>query len=192
MAPPKAGPAIKAGAKGSKNVLTAKMGPLPGWAWAAIALGGYYFWKQRKAAASSSTTATAQPSLPISDVTAPSGYGYQGPGAGGGSPFGPGWNVGTPSGATGTPWSPSGQLAQVATTIPYVVSPTNNNLPPQSNSGVPGVSYSAPGGINDPTFLTTPASGQVAIGGQNYPVGSTAANNAAISSGVNPASLYQL
>lgn len=184
MAPKPAspGPAVKAAGKGAQgNILTKKIGPLPGWAWAAIGLGGLYLWKKHQAAAaatSSTTTATPAASLPISDVTAPSGYGYQGPGAGGGSPFGPGWNVGTPTGTGGV--NPGGPM------IPYTP------VVPLSNSGVPNVNYSAPNGISDPAFLTTPATGQVAIGGQNYPVGSTAANNAAIAAGVNPASLYQL
>ncbi len=41
---------LKAGAKGGGNVLTRKIGPLPGWAWAAIAVGGLYLWKKRQAA----------------------------------------------------------------------------------------------------------------------------------------------
>src|ERR1700678_3366150 len=79
-------PAAKAGAKGGGNVLTKKLGPLPGWAWAALGVGAFYLWKKHEAstaaAASTATDATAQPSLPTSDVTAPSGYRYQGPGVG--------------------------------------------------------------------------------------------------------------
>jgi hypothetical protein len=98
-----AGPAVAAGAKGagkgSGNVLTKKIGPLPGWAWAAIGIGGFYLYKKYKASSSAATTAatTATPAAttPTSDTTAPSGYGYQGPGVGtGGS--GP-----VPTGATG-------------------------------------------------------------------------------------------
>src|ERR1035437_3363563 len=99
MAPSKAnpGPAVKAAGKGvgkgSENIFTKKIGPLPGWAWAAIGLGGLYLWKKHQAStAAATTTATPSASLPTSDVTAPSGYGYQGPGTGGGSPWGPGWN----------------------------------------------------------------------------------------------------
>jgi hypothetical protein len=174
---PSAEPAIKAGAKGGGNVLTKKIGPLPGWAWAAIALGGYYFWKQRQgAAASTATTATPTASLPTSAVTAPSGYGYQGPGTGGGSSWGPGWNIGAPTGTTGTP---GGTTAVGGGTpmIPYV-------------APAPSMAYTAP--INSPTFLTSHDTGQMLVGAQQYPVGSAAANQAAIAAGVNPASLYQL
>lgn len=71
------------------NIITKKYGPLPGWAWAGLAVGAFLIYRQRKASeaaaaagSSGSSTATASPtaSLPTSDVTAPSGYGYQGPG----------------------------------------------------------------------------------------------------------------
>ena len=69
--------------KGGGNVLTRKLGPLPGWAWAAVAVGGYWLYKKRQAAAaaaaSPSTTSTA--AIPAG-ASAPSGYGYQGPGVG--------------------------------------------------------------------------------------------------------------
>lgn len=76
-------------AKGG-NVLTRKLGPLPGWAWAAVAVGGFYLWKKRRAAAAaaaSSTTSTAAGSpaaaYPGSNgaTAAGSGY-YSGPGVG--------------------------------------------------------------------------------------------------------------
>ena len=91
-------------AKGGGNILTRKFGPLPGWAWAAVGVAGYMVYKQRKAAsaaAASAPPATTSTAAVSPGAQAPSGYGYQGPGAGGGAGGGPGWNVGQPTGATG-------------------------------------------------------------------------------------------
>lgn len=175
MAPPSPGPAVKAGAKGGGNVLTRKIGPLPGWAWAAVALGGFYFYKYRKAAAASTTATTATPaaSLPTSDVTAPSGYGYQGPGTGGiQSLGGPSWNVGAPTGTTGTPagFSPGGIFQPAPGSTPNTGAANISSIVAQDNAftqqlatqtGVPqqGVTLNTPGS-NLPggaSFITNPA-----------------------------------
>jgi hypothetical protein len=74
-------PAPKAGG----NILTRKLGPLPGWAWVGIAFGGYYLWKKRQAAAAAASTApstSTAASLPGYVSSGGSGYGYQGPGVG--------------------------------------------------------------------------------------------------------------
>ena len=171
------GPAVKAGAKGAQgNVLTKKIGPLPGWAWAAIAIGGLYLWKKHQAAAASSsaaTTATPAASLPISDQTAPSGYGYQGPGTGGVQSLGgPGWNIGSPTGATGgTPAiNPGGVFQPAPGTTPNtsaaqlsnIVSQDNaftQNLANQTGQAQTGVTLNTPGsGLpGGASFITNPA-----------------------------------
>ena len=49
---------------GGGNILTQKLGPLPGWAWLAIGVGGaglVIWWRRRKASASASTSATGTP-----------------------------------------------------------------------------------------------------------------------------------
>jgi hypothetical protein len=171
-------PAAKAGAKGTGNVLTKKIGPLPGWAWAGIVFGGYYLWKKHQAsaaAATPATTATPAASLPTSDVTAPSGYGYQGPGAGGGSPFGPGWNIGTPTGTTGgTPFGPGANVpagasgvntpdpgAQLAAAKAYLA----------QTQPTYGAAVNDLGGLNNPSNPTNQAQAQAIWNAQ------TAANN---------------
>jgi hypothetical protein len=104
--------AAPAPAKGG-NVLTRKIGPLPGWAWAAVAVGGYYLWKKRQAAAaaSSAATPTTSTATPTPVAAAPSGYGYQGPGTGGGN-----YGYQVPTGATAATASsytaPTGQTIQ--------------------------------------------------------------------------------
>lgn len=138
-----AAPALKAGAKGAKgNILTRKIGPLPGWAWVGIAVGGYYLYKKHEAstAAAAATTATPAASTPTSDVTAPSGYGYQG--GGGSSGGGPWWQS---SGTSSTPnalnplgVNPGGTLipASTATNAPAPGTPASiaaNTLPPPGN-----------------------------------------------------------
>lgn len=178
MAAPKPdpGPAVKAAGKGGGNVLTKKIGPLPGWAWAGIALGGFYFYRYRKAqaaASSSATTATPAASLPTSDTTAPSGYAYQGPGTGGSqSAGGPGWNVGTPTGATGVGdgiqpggvfqpapgTTPSTSAAQVSSIVAQDNAFTQQ-LANQTGVAQTGVTLNTPGS-NLPggaSFITNPA-----------------------------------
>jgi len=90
------------------NILTRKIGPLPGWAWAAVVVGGFLIYRQRKAAAAAAagtaTTSSVTPTpVPASPASTP-GYGYQGPGSGGG------WGVGPiPQGAlanTASSWTP--------------------------------------------------------------------------------------
>lgn len=169
-------PAVKAAGKGAQgNILTKKIGPLPGWAWAAIGLGGLYLWKKHQASSAASTaatTATPAASLPTSDVTAPSGYGYQGPGVGSGGGAGPGWNVGPPTGSTGggigNGVQPGGVFQPAPGTTPNtgdttsaIVSEDNAFTQQLANqTGVPqqgvvlGTSSGLPGGAS---FITNPA-----------------------------------
>ena len=74
--------------EGGGNFLTRKLGPLPTWAWAGLAVGGFLYWRKRQAAAAAAagTAATTTPAtgLPTTNAQAPTGYGYQGPGVGGG------------------------------------------------------------------------------------------------------------
>lgn len=169
-------PAVKTAGQGAQgNILTKKIGPLPGWAWAAIGLGGLYLWKKHQAAASSTaaTTATPAASLPISGATAPSGYGYQGPGTGGQQSLGgPGWNVGPPTGATGTPApaiNPGGVFQPAPGTTPNTGQPNIAPIVAQDNAftqqlanqtGVAqtgvvlGTGSGLPGGAS---FITNPA-----------------------------------
>lgn len=99
--------------KGGGNLLTKKLGPLPGWAWAAVALGGYYLWKKRQAAtaAAAATTSPTTSTGALSPAPAGAGsYGYFGPGvgAGGGGPVPTG-----ATGATGSPFvAPTGEAQQ--------------------------------------------------------------------------------
>jgi len=116
---PAKAPAPKAGG----NILTRKIGPLPGWAWAAVGVGAYYLWKKRQAAsaaASAGNTATTStvPSLPaaLAPSGASSGYGYQGPGfgGGGGGPI-PTGAVAATAGTPATAAVTAPNYAQVAT-----------------------------------------------------------------------------
>lgn len=76
------------------NILTKKYGPLPGWAWGLVGVGGFlvvrYLRARSAAAASSSTTASpvtggttaggyAMPQEPTASLTTPSGFQYSGP-----------------------------------------------------------------------------------------------------------------
>jgi hypothetical protein len=162
-------PAVKAGAKGGGNVLTKKLGPLPGWAWAALGVGAFYLWKKHEASSAASTTAATTASsgdngaaLPTSDTTAPSGYAYQGPGVG--------------TGGSGP--VPTGAMAHTHHGRGSGVASTSPNVTPAS-----------------PTTAITPEPSLIATG---PPAGSvTAANNAAAQQaytqavGSNAASLYQ-
>lgn len=65
------------------NVLTKKLGPLPGWAWVLAAVGGYYLYKKRQAAAAASTTGTTAATTSTAAST-PTASGYSGPGTSGG------------------------------------------------------------------------------------------------------------
>ena len=99
---------------GGGNILTRKLGPLPGWAWAAVAVGGYLIYKQRKAsAAAASTPATTSTAALTPGAQAPSGYGYQGPGTAGGN-----YGYQIPPSATATTGSgytpPTGETASGA------------------------------------------------------------------------------
>lgn len=112
--------------------------------------------------------------------------------SGGGGSSSAATGSGSGGGGAGTTTTPT--TTPPASAIPSPA-PTGTAPPatvPASNSGVPGVNYSAPQGINDPNFLTTPATGQISIGGQSYPVGSSAANAAAVTAGDNPLDFYQL
>jgi hypothetical protein len=148
------GPAVKAGAAGAKgNVLTRKIGPLPGWAWAALGIGGFYLWKKHQASTAAASTAATTAStgdngaaLPTSDTTAPSGYAYQGPGVGDGA-------TGTlPSGAR-THHHGSGVAATSPNTLP--ASPTTaqtfyNTGPTGTTTTVNPATLAAPAQSNDP------------------------------------------
>ena len=84
-------PPTPAPAKGG-NILTRKFGPLPGWAWAAIGVAGFFIYKQRKASEAATAAASTASGTSVAPITstaatsplaeAPSGYGYQGPGRG--------------------------------------------------------------------------------------------------------------
>jgi hypothetical protein len=162
------GPAVKAGAAGAKgNVLTRKIGPLPGWAWAALGIGGFYLWKKHQASTAAASTAATTAStgdngaaLPTSDTTAPSGYAYQGPGVGDGA-------TGTlPSGAR-THHHGSG-VASVPS--PYVtpVSPTTAVVPTASTgTGATTLPTSYPAG----TVLTPAQVAPYTAAGQAPPPG---------------------
>jgi len=166
------GPAVKAGAAGAKgNVLTRKIGPLPGWAWAALGIGGFYLWKKHQASTAAASTAATTAStgdngaaLPTSDTTAPSGYAYQGPGVG--------------DGATGT--LPSGARTHhhgsgVAATSPNVTpaSPTTANQPVPASVSNPSPYLLAPG---PPAGSVTAANNANAAQSFTNAVGSNAAS----------------
>ena len=156
-------------AKGG-SILTRKLGPLPGWAWAALGVGAFYLWKKHEAAstaASTATDATAQPSLPTSDTTAPSGYGYQGPGVGtGGS--GP-----IPTGAMAHTGRHHG--SGVAATSPNVnvASPTTANQPVPASVSNPSPYLLAPG---PPAASVTASNNANAAQAYTNAVGSNAAS----------------
>jgi hypothetical protein len=64
------------------SILTRKLGPLPGWAWVAIAVVGIYLYRKmtNTAATGSSTVPTAAvAAAPTESVTLPSGASYSGP-----------------------------------------------------------------------------------------------------------------
>jgi hypothetical protein len=125
--------------KGGGNILTRKIGPLPGWAWAGVAVGGYYLWKKRQAAAAAAaapaTTSTAASTpaygLPSSSASAPSGYGYQGPGVGNGG-SGP-----IPTGATAATSAPTAGVAAAPSGPAYSQVSTPQEGAALQASGVP-------------------------------------------------------
>lgn len=102
------------------NVLTRKIGPLPGWAWAGLAVGGFLIYRARKASqAASGTTvgtpatsgATYQPTPePTASLTTPSGFQYSGPLSGL-----QGLNLGTSAAPTGATAATSAPTPAVAT-----------------------------------------------------------------------------
>lgn len=162
---------------GGGNVLTRKFGPLPGWAWGAIGVAGYFIYKARKAnsttAANSSTTGTgtgvASPSpLPFSYYQAPSGY------TGGASPTGAmaatgGSSSGTaPTTGTNTPSPTLPGLGQIT------IGNTQYDILGQITGGTPGNAqfsgYNVGGGA--PVFFGN--ANAVAQGPQAETVGSYA------------------
>ena len=84
------------------NVLTQKLGPLPGWAWAAIAIGVVVVYRLRKnaAAAAASTTAATPATTPVDTSGTSGGVGYL-PSSSSGVPY-------SYSGGAGAPFSYSG------------------------------------------------------------------------------------
>lgn len=113
MAPPAEGSPSRADSGGGlKEALTRKIGPLPTWAWAGIAVGGiflYKWYKNRQAANTSTTTPATAPATTNGQLP----Y-YQAPTSGGGSSSGGGmggflrdWN----RGQQGNP--PTGRTAPV-------------------------------------------------------------------------------
>ena len=108
-APPPA-PAGKQG-KGKGNVLTRKLGPLPGWAWILVGGGAYYLYTRYKASQTASTASTATPLTSATPSSSggsggygggPSSGGYGGGGSGPGGPTGP-----TPTPTPSVPPAPS-------------------------------------------------------------------------------------
>ena len=147
-------PTAKPPAKGAGNILTRKLGPLPGWAWIGIGVGAFYLWKKHEAstAAASTTAATTASTgdngaaLPTSDATAPSGYAYQGPGVGSGS------NAPAPGGMR-THRHGSGVAATSPNTLP--ASPTTaqtfyNTGPTGTTTTVNPATLATPAQSNDP------------------------------------------
>jgi len=111
--------------KGGGNILTRKLGPLPGWAWAAIGVAGYLVYRQRqaaKAAAGATTTAATTSTAATTPVAqAPSGYEYQGPGNGGNY----GYQV------------PTGAMAATAGATPAANTPPASGTPAYSQVATP-------------------------------------------------------
>lgn len=71
--------------QGAGNLLTRKVGPLPGWGWLVVAIVGFYLWKKLQGGSSSSgtsSTGTSSSSPPTASVTLPGGYSYSGPASG--------------------------------------------------------------------------------------------------------------
>lgn len=136
---------------GGGNILTRKFGPLPAWAWAGLAVGGYLIYKQRKAAsaASASSTPITSTAATAPIAQAPSGYGYQGPGGGGFFNPGP-----IPTGAMGATNTGGPQYFALNSTNsgPYLNTPGNTEY-----------YQPAPG-----TFLPIPNWASVAPGTQVY------------------------
>lgn len=64
------------------NLLTRKIGPLPGWGWLAVALVAYYLYKKTTGGGGSTTTSTAGTTPPVATITLPGGYSYSGPASG--------------------------------------------------------------------------------------------------------------
>jgi hypothetical protein len=164
-----AGPAVKAGAAGAKgNVLTRKIGPLPGWAWAAVAVGGYYLYKKYKGSSTAASTTAATTAstgdngaaLPTSDTTAPSGYAYQGPGVGSGG------SGAVPTGAMGrTSRHHSGVGSPTTTGTTPATAVTAATTSPQIfyNTGASGTTATVnPTALAAPGQSNTPAAQQAA------------------------------
>lgn len=80
-----------------KTRLTAKVGPLPVYAWAVIAVGGFYLWNHYRSTSSQNASVTPQGSDTAGMVS-----GDTGAGAGGGSSSGDNGAAGSGSGYNGT------------------------------------------------------------------------------------------
>jgi hypothetical protein len=167
--------------KGGGNVLTKKYGPLPLWAWAAVAVGGWYLWKKHQAtttAASTTSTApfpaTSSTSVPT-DPLAQAPTGYSGPGVGGGSSYGPGWNTGTAS-TSGTSSATTGVPASGVASPPWNPGPIGGVDAAGAAVGSPLANQNAIDN-NMPTAAEAQAiiaSGQIPTGGFQYvPAGAT-------------------
>jgi hypothetical protein len=165
--------------KGGGSFLTKKFGPLPMWAWAGLAVGGYLIYRMRKASEAASTAASSTTASGTSTPTeltpvqsagtgytsggsgytggggsgnTPAGYQYQGPGVGTGS-------IGAvPTGATAVTSAASAAPAAPATGygtstfggVPYITLGTIVG-PGGAYSG-----YNVGGGA--PVFYATPGS----------------------------------
>lgn len=84
----------KSGSSSGGNVLTQRIGPLPLWVWAVVAVGVYLVFLRKKTSGTASASSTGSVSTPpqTETITYPTGSSYSGPvgyaptGGGGGSP----------------------------------------------------------------------------------------------------------
>jgi len=121
-------PAKKVPAAGGGNILTKKLGPLPGWGWLAVIVVGYLIYRHYNSGSSSTTDTTAAPTTtPTETIQTPGGT-YTGPPGGAPSSItspsssSPGGNGGTPGQGGHTPGNGNPQ-------------PGNGNAP----AGIPGI-----------------------------------------------------
>lgn len=158
--------------------LTRKLGPLPTWGWAAVAVGGfvvYRFIKNRQSATTSATPTSAQyaatvPSNfaePTATVSTPGGFSYSGPLSGLTSgPIGallssiPTGAVSSTNGSTSGPTNPP-SVASTASSLPPI---NAANYPKQVLFGqyAPG-DYTQIGTVNQGVFSGTNVGGGVPV-----------------------------
>ena len=133
----------KSTAAGGGNILTKKMGPLPGWGWLVVFGVAYYLYKKYKAGSTTAAT-TAAPLATPTETLQTAGGTYTGPvGGAPGSVTNPGGGGGTPGDGGPTPGNGG--------TTPSGTAPTNNiggatwNPDPATYAQTFGPLYSPPG-----------------------------------------------